>query len=292
MGSGNFVVPATITDLVVAKELPRTTQKQSSKECKELQLQCLAALKQKYPEMSNNEAQKIIEGHGGAPRSTLQGWAVEASKPEGTVKEDGRARKTCSVEFTSAVVSKLWLSWMQKVFVPAANEGEQPLEVIKRGSVNVMYSYGMIRMAAKDCKEEFMKLHPDDEHLAKAEFSDKWVRDYLMRTGFRRHTVNNSSTKRPDEVTIKKHYDAIQTKAEEMGVSKDEIANFDETAFNYGSQMLNQYVLGNEVAKDGTDTKQRLTAALGVTGGGENIPAMYIAKCTVAKADLSNTTVR
>jgi hypothetical protein len=196
-------------------------------------------------------------------------------------EEGGKRGRKVNELFEKAVMDELIFSE-----VDTAVEAKKPLEVI----ANVMYSYNMIKQAAKKLQASAFLM---DKAVQKLEFSSKWVVGFLHRNGLNRRRVTRKIKDLPSVETVRNTMSEIQKLIDDNKLPDHNVVSADETAVFYGAQPLNQYVQKDEKrgAVPSNNDKARFTALLWSRADGVMGPPFIIIKCSVKGTDLSSVRV-
>ena len=211
-----------------------------------------------------------------------------------------------NTEFEGIVWSKLiWTHVFQEV-----NKDGNLVPTKKLGG-NICLSYEVIRTAAKDARIQYKT---NDSRVVNLQFSNKWVRGFLLRQGFTKKKVNSRHKAAPPSDSVINEHMKIQRESmfckpasnsilQFMGRNTwlkpeySQILNYDETAWHLTiavSYLYSPKGIGRTYApQGGNDDRERMTAIPTIFADGTLGPLMMIItdSSSMARPDQSNMRV-
>jgi hypothetical protein len=225
-----------------------------------------------------------LSGYEKVAPATVRGWM--------TPKVAKRLGRRVDPNFEAAVLSRL-------VFTLASNPSEGCLEERLAVVANVMYNYDVIRTAAKEVQRSAS--YAGSLVVARLQFSNKWIGKFLERVGFRRRrcTTEDKSSTLPPPAVIQEEMAKIRDVLEENTIPLELRINADETGIKTQESPTHQCVPvrqpGAAAAPRATmapgNQKLRSTFIIAGTAAGTILPTFSIVRCSIAKPDMSSSTV-
>ena len=228
----------------------------------------------------------------------------EADDGESINKNKGR--KQCPDNFYDILKRKLWMKIV--VMVHSKDTEGENIDVRVERILNCCYSYEIIANAAKEAKEEWLRLNPELNEKESGfnerqdvrkivegkEFSKKWVHGFLVQYCFHRRKIstNRNDAKIPDEDEVNSIMKVIQNAIESGKYPPGCVFSADETACNWDAALNYQYVTNVEIPNDIGDDKLRFTGMISTTAIGDTMAPFSIIRCSSKDPwDLRNTHV-
>ena len=119
---------------------------------------------------------------------------------------------------------EVWNSILLVIYEKDATSGHTSLRI----KANVAFTYEIIRHAAKAVQKKLC--WRDDERIQKLQFSDTWVKGFLNRNKFNRKKITSEPKKVPSEAEVRRVMGERQSTYINMGMTRKQSGNMDETA--------------------------------------------------------------
>ena len=145
------------------------------------------------------------------------------------------------------------------------------------------YSYAILAATALDVQKEEKWL--SNAAVQKLQCSNKWVRNFLTRSGMRKRKITRDDKKIPAIADIIAKMKEGQAMYIRFGHSPGNTWNMDETCVTWAIGPVHMYVPADQQRASNIgipNTKLRITAVLTVNGLGEFAPIMFIIKHSVS----------
>jgi DDE superfamily endonuclease len=147
----------------------------------------------------------------------------------------------------------------------------------------VAYSYAILSATALDVQKEERWLN--DAAVQKLQCTNKWVKNFLTRSGMRKRKITRDDKKTPPIADIIAKMKEGQAMYIRFGHSPGNTWNMDETCVTWAIGPVHMYVPADQQRASNIgipNTKLRITAILTVNGLGEFAPTMFIIKHSVS----------
>ena len=156
--------------------------------------------------------------------------------------------------------SAVWCKLIETTCITDAEDGNRTSSYVTN---SIVYNYGVLRLAMRETTQ--LREFANDERVGKLTFSNGYIKNFLRRYGFTRRRISNEAKEPPSDGAINAH---MRSRYEKLVAGKwrmDEVANFDETAFNYQAGSLYLFCPVDQKRPAGqknTTVKVRITAVM------------------------------